>query len=170
LEGLESDGLPVSKTGSLTSTAGEAAAHDFAKFELHQHQSQELEPIALNMPATFFDLPRELLDLIYKEVLVSPTGIVQPWMRFEKNNVHLNYPSYEKFSLSLIRTCRQIHREVKDIFWDYNAFRIGTRYTDLQNVGEVFLHRVTSVIFDVDYSFYGRMAAFRERLICYLII
>lgn len=58
--------------------------------------------------------PREIRDLIYTFVLQSPSGAVSlsPW------NVDVAR------SLSLLRTCRQIRRECKDIIWLHNGLRL----------------------------------------------
>jgi hypothetical protein len=64
------------------------------------------------MPQPFLEVfPREIRDQIYTYVLASPTGSVtlSPW------TVEVAR------SLSLLRTCKQIHRECKDIIWYHNG-------------------------------------------------
>ncbi|KAE8444762.1 hypothetical protein EG329_014222 [Mollisiaceae sp. DMI_Dod_QoI] len=63
------------------------------------------------MPLPFLQVfPREIRDQIYTYVLASPSGAVtlSPW------TVEVAR------SLSLLRTCKQIHRECKDIIWYHN--------------------------------------------------
>jgi hypothetical protein len=69
------------------------------------------------MTPPFLDtLPREIRDLIYIQVLASSSGIVTltPW------TVEVAQ------SLSILRTCKQIHRECKDIIWRHNNLRPHT--------------------------------------------
>ena len=64
------------------------------------------------MPRPFLDVfPREIRDLIYTFVLQSPSGAVSlsPW------SVDVAR------SLSLLRTCKQIRRECKDLIWQHNG-------------------------------------------------
>jgi hypothetical protein len=58
--------------------------------------------------------PREIRDQIYRYVLESPSGKVTltPW------SVDVAK------SLTLLRTCRQIHQECKDIIWHDNQLKI----------------------------------------------
>ncbi|KUJ16100.1 uncharacterized protein LY89DRAFT_648257 [Mollisia scopiformis] len=67
------------------------------------------------MPLPFLEVfPREIRDQIYTYVLASPSGAVtlSPW------TVEIAR------SLSLLRTCKQIHRECKDIIWYHNRLDI----------------------------------------------
>lgn len=102
------------------------------------------------MPTTFFDLPRELRDMIYHEVLLSPTGYVRPVAIKAKDKdqdlehtpsrftLKISRPtsmhacnSYFKpiagspsslLSLSLMRANRQIRHETAGLFWARNIF------------------------------------------------
>ena len=66
------------------------------------------------MPFHFLEsCPREIRDQIYTYVLASPFGSV--------NLSHWIVTADVARSLSLLRTCRQIHRECKDIIWQYNS-------------------------------------------------
>ncbi|KAM3089490.1 hypothetical protein ACMFMG_001078 [Clarireedia jacksonii] len=59
-------------------------------------------------------LPREIRDLIYTYILASPDGSValSPW------SVDVAR------SLSILRTCKQIHRECKDIIWQHKGLAL----------------------------------------------
>ncbi|CAD6444808.1 4be93348-e508-4881-88cd-6a9821626906 [Sclerotinia trifoliorum] len=59
-------------------------------------------------------LPREIRDSIYTYILGSPDGVITflPW-------------SIEVArSLSILRTCKQIHRECKDVIWKHKGLRL----------------------------------------------
>lgn len=58
--------------------------------------------------------PREIRDQIYTNVLSNPQGEVRlfPWTLDVAR------------SLSILRTCKQIHRECKDIIWEHNKLNI----------------------------------------------
>lgn len=62
-------------------------------------------------PPFLTTLPREIRDLIYTYILASPDGSVtlSPW------SVDVVR------SLSILRTCKQIHRECKDIIWQHKG-------------------------------------------------
>jgi len=67
------------------------------------------------MPSSFLGVfPREIRDQIYTYVLASSSRAVtlSPWT-FEVSR-----------SLSLLRTCKQIHRECKDILWHHNGLSL----------------------------------------------
>jgi hypothetical protein len=67
------------------------------------------------MPRPFLEVfPREIRDHIYTLVLESPSGTVSlsPW------SVDVAR------SLSLLRTCKQIRRECKDIIWQHNGLKL----------------------------------------------
>jgi hypothetical protein len=89
------------------------------------------------MPFKFLEnFPREIRDKIYTEVLAYPSGSVSlfPWiydppiLRYKT----LPYDPYQNLitgeegliDLSLLRTCKQIHRECKDIIWEHNGLRV----------------------------------------------
>jgi hypothetical protein len=79
---------------------------------IHDHSSIYIHTI---MPLPFLlVLPREIRDQVYTYVLASPSGIVNlsPW----------NFDIV--LSLSLLRTCKQIRRECKDIIWEHNSLSI----------------------------------------------
>jgi hypothetical protein len=67
------------------------------------------------MPKPFLEVfPREIRDQIYTFVLASSSGAVtlSPWtVEVER-------------SLRLLRTCKQVHRECKDIIWLHNGLSI----------------------------------------------
>jgi hypothetical protein len=58
--------------------------------------------------------PREIRDQIYTFVLASPSGVVtlSPWTLEVAR------------SLSLVRTCKQIRRDCKDIIWLHNGLKL----------------------------------------------
>ncbi|CAL3967773.1 unnamed protein product [Diplocarpon coronariae] len=67
------------------------------------------------MPLLFLEaFPREIRDQIYVQVLASQTGEVtlSPWTLDVAR------------SLSLLRSCRQIHRECKDLIWHHNRLTL----------------------------------------------
>lgn len=70
-------------------------------------------------------LPREIRDQIFTYVLASPSGSVtlSPWTF-----------STER-SLRLLRTCKQIHRECKDIIWFHNGLTIREPTDFLHTIG-----------------------------------
>ena len=68
------------------------------------------------------DLPPEIRDQIYTYVLASPaTGIIdlRPWTT-----------AVEK-SLSILRTCKQVHRECKDLIWQHNGMALRDDHNQL---------------------------------------
>lgn len=74
------------------------------------------------MPRSFLEVfPREIRDQIYTFVLASPSGIVSlsPW------TVEVAR------SLLLLRTCKQIHRECKDVIWEHNKLTSHHSPTEL---------------------------------------
>jgi hypothetical protein len=83
------------------------------------------------MPRPFLEtFPREIRDQIYTFVMGSPSGTVSlsPW------TVEVAR------SLSLLRTCKQIRRECKDIIWQHN----GLRPKENSQLSEKFNHLGTS--------------------------
>lgn len=67
------------------------------------------------MPPPFLDVfPREIRDQIYTCILSSPSGTItlSPWT-FEVAR-----------SLSILRTCKQIQRECKDIIWRHKGLKL----------------------------------------------
>jgi hypothetical protein len=73
------------------------------------------------MPLLFLIiLPREIRDQIYTYILANPQGHVKlyPW------SIDIAR------SLSILRTCKQIHRECKDIIWKHNKLNISN-HTEL---------------------------------------
>jgi hypothetical protein len=67
------------------------------------------------MPQPFLEVfPREIRDQIYTFILASPSGLVtlSPW------TVEVAR------SLSILRTCKQIHRECKDIIWYHKGLKL----------------------------------------------
>ncbi|KAG9247414.1 hypothetical protein BJ878DRAFT_186956 [Calycina marina] len=98
-----------------------------------------------SMPISFFDLPREIRDIIYTLLLVSPNGHLTPiyipqLMRRRGKPASSFYlqislkpsPSPpqspatsqhdEHMTLSLLRTSHQIHAETHILFWSRNIF------------------------------------------------
>lgn len=59
-------------------------------------------------------LPREIRDLIYTYILAGPDGTITllPW------SIEVAQ------SLSILRTCKQLHRECKDIIWEHKRLSI----------------------------------------------
>lgn len=68
-----------------------------------------------NMPQPFLEVfPREIRDQIYTYILASPSGLItlSPW------TVEVAR------SLWILRTCKQVHREVKDIIWHHKGLNL----------------------------------------------
>ena len=90
-------------------------------------------------PFSFLDLPRELRDNVYTHVLASSSNAVtlSPWtievMR----------------SMSILRTCKQVQRECKDIIWYHNGLHLRAptqlykRFAGLMDVDD--LHRIEHI-------------------------
>jgi hypothetical protein len=119
------------------------------------------------MPASFFDLPRELRDFIYFQVLVSPTGYVEPVLVYQtKKSPSPRFALYRAFpiqsplldaepgpqndvlSLSLMRTCRQIYHETQSLFWKHNTFQFSTPHLltqTLKSMGQIPSRKITSI-------------------------
>ena len=104
----------------------------------------------------FFDLPREIRDIIYEHVLVSPTGYIQPILTTKKSltatpqfALYIVLPPQDPsnqrtliqysmpeladvssassyLSLSLPRVSRQIHGETTSLFWRKNTFTFSS--------------------------------------------
>ncbi|EPE27696.1 hypothetical protein GLAREA_04487 [Glarea lozoyensis ATCC 20868] len=62
----------------------------------------------------FLDLPRELRDKIYTDILASSSNAVtlSPW------SIEVTK------SMSILRTCKQIQKECKEIIWLHNGLRL----------------------------------------------
>ena len=82
-------------------------------------------------PNLFFDLPRELRDQIYIYALSSPTGYVfamipavdlKPFKLLPFHPPGAIYPG--RIRLSLLQTCKQIHREAKGVIFEHNTWAI----------------------------------------------
>lgn len=78
------------------------------------------------MPLSFLDLPRELRDQIYSDVL-SPTGFIA--LYHPRNLIHVRIASYSltqrgfsAVNLALLRTCKQIANESRGLLWKLNSF------------------------------------------------
>lgn len=80
-------------------------------------------------------MPREIRDQIYLHVL-APTGVIYfvPVPPFRINGRFKAVPSAqsllssdptEAISLSILRTCKQIYEECKDLFWEHNTVRLN---------------------------------------------
>jgi hypothetical protein len=95
---------------------------------------------ALTMGLHFLeDFPREIRDAIYFHVLVSPTGLVNLVVRWDDKDKpipgRLRIQPHAKdgdpvklrkqaINLSLLRTCKQIHEEAKNLFWEQNKIHL----------------------------------------------
>lgn len=89
------------------------------------------------MPVNFLEsIPREIRDEIYTYVLACPSGSVRlfPWI-YSPPNLRSNELQFDPsqnvitgnegpIDLSLLRTCKQIRRECKDIIWEHNGLRL----------------------------------------------
>ncbi|TAQ83838.1 hypothetical protein B7494_g7838 [Chlorociboria aeruginascens] len=97
------------------------------------------------MATSFLDkLPREIHDHIYEYVLAPSghaiygytllsRGVFLPHGYLQGNQIFPEWPHEapytEPINLGLIRTCRQIHGESKDVFWQKNAIHLSTTAT-----------------------------------------
>ncbi len=102
------------------------------------------------MPLLFLEaIPREIRDQIYTYALASRSGIVtlSPWT--------LDVAK----SLSLLRTCKQIQRECKDLIWHHNRLhlrpqtQLSQKFKDLLKHGHarrIRLLKVTLELLDRD--------------------
>ena len=70
----------------------------------------------MSQPSPFLDLPPELRNAIYREVLISDESI-EANLTFRGANPGLG------MRLGLLQICRQIRDEAHDIFWSENKFR-----------------------------------------------
>ncbi|KAI9048366.1 hypothetical protein LZ554_007202 [Drepanopeziza brunnea f. sp. 'monogermtubi'] len=74
------------------------------------------------MPLAFLQVfPREIRDQIYTHALSTRSGAVtlSPWtVEVAK-------------SLALLRTCKQVHRECKDLIWHHNRLSLRSDHTQL---------------------------------------
>jgi hypothetical protein len=88
-----------------------------SRFFIHVEQSGVISHfvITTTMPTPFLTaFPREIRDLILTYVLANSHGHVRlyPWTIEVAR------------SLSILRTCKQIHREGKDLIWEHNKLNI----------------------------------------------
>lgn len=101
------------------------------------------------------DIPREIRDKIYSYVLACSSGSVSlfPWI-YDPPNLRFNTLPFDphrniiagvkgSIDLSLLRTCKQIQRECKDIIWEHNGLHLReppklfgkfNRYTTFKNI------------------------------------
>jgi hypothetical protein len=78
----------------------------------------------------FLDLPREIRDHIYTDILASSSNAVtlSPW------TIEVTK------SMSILRTCKQVQKECKEIIWLHNGLRLRepsqlhTRFTEVLNI------------------------------------
>ncbi|KAH8601659.1 hypothetical protein B0O99DRAFT_588847 [Bisporella sp. PMI_857] len=125
------------------------------------------------MPAAFLALPRELRDLIYDEVLISPTGYVTPSpipisskaskISFRRSRftilmttlTHDNVRPTESpngnvmVTISINRVCRQVYNETRHVFWRKNIFyfqtplALTTTVKDMGQISSRLIQRIT---------------------------
>ncbi|KAF8852471.1 hypothetical protein BDZ45DRAFT_678333 [Acephala macrosclerotiorum] len=98
---------------------------------------------------TFLDLPREIRDIIYKLVLISPTPLIawsgmlledltesevvvdfREWVCWEGTpqifDIHgyqINALPVERLAISMALVSRDVSREAAEVFWSNNSFR-----------------------------------------------
>lgn len=96
------------------------------------------------MPPSFFaSFPREIRDQIYTHILESPVGSIslQPW------TVEVAR------SLSVLRVCRQMHRECKDIIWLHKGLLLRQPtdiYKKLSHISTMRRNRMRSLAIDLE--------------------
>jgi hypothetical protein len=133
---------------------------------------------AIKLQSTYFMVfhflerfPREIRDQIYLYVLACPSGSVSlfPWI-YASPNLRFNTLPFKpslniitgvkgQIDLSLLRTCKQIHRECKDIIWKHNGllvqepsqlFHKFTRYTAFRRVRQIQHLKIHLELLDCD--------------------
>ncbi|CZR54793.1 uncharacterized protein PAC_04677 [Phialocephala subalpina] len=105
---------------------------------------------------TFLDLPREIRDIIYNLVLISPSPLIawsgmsleefseslvafsslRDWVRREVTPQTFNISEYEtnalpveRLGISMSRVSRDVSREAAEVFWSNNSFRfVGDKW------------------------------------------
>lgn len=152
------------------------ALHEDLTEEIRERSTASRPP----MPTSFFDLPRELRDIIYWEVLISPTGYIEPVpipivhhkkppanqirrqrfkLRIFPSGASSSSPSSSEkngvVSLSLARVCRQINLETRALFWKHNTFHFDTPYSlikTLKEMGQIPSRLITSISLSLSIS------------------
>ncbi|TDZ28840.1 hypothetical protein C8035_v003958 [Colletotrichum spinosum] len=100
----------------------------------------------------FFDLPREVRDLIYEQYVSIPGGYVLG--DFERNT--LKGADGTPIDLSLMRTCKAIAREMKGVALASNTLNFSTFYSED--------HRTAAGRFDIMINeFHSLMGFFFEK-------
>lgn len=95
-------------------------------------------------PRSFFaSFPREIRDQIYTHILESPVGSIslQPW------TVEVAR------SLSVLRVCKQMHRECKDIIWLHKGLLLRQPteiYQKLSQISNVRRNRIRAFTIDLE--------------------
>lgn len=115
------------------------------------------------MTLTLLSLPLEIRDLIYDLVLLSPTGYVElgcscrcPTYSGLSALSFRSQSHYEpgdsractRLSISLLRTCHQIHSEATSLFWTRNTFllsNINRSFQILKDLGQIPSRKITKI-------------------------
>ncbi|KAM7197783.1 hypothetical protein V8F20_006456 [Naviculisporaceae sp. PSN 640] len=105
--------------------------------------AESFHKFAMSLPATFFVLPRELRDEIYKILLTSPVPlqVYQVSDRNRKGNYRLRasplYPPFKRAQydkwLSLLYTNKAISKEAAEALYRLNSFEFGSQSPDLRS-------------------------------------
>ncbi|RDW91247.1 hypothetical protein BP5796_02412 [Coleophoma crateriformis] len=86
------------------------------------------------------DLPREIRDKIYAYVLASPSGCITlargKYKQKHSYRIQPHYPTSgtthchpdNAIGLQLLKTCKQIYEESRDILWQLNTYGIDTSW------------------------------------------
>ncbi|OJD32266.1 uncharacterized protein BKCO1_3900065 [Diplodia corticola] len=83
-------------------------------------------PIEPLKPFRLLDLPAELRLRIYEHALTAPDKAIRVYYSYEKNRIN------PALSLSLLRTCRQVYAEARDVLFQENTVFI---HADVHRIG-----------------------------------
>jgi hypothetical protein len=103
---------------------------------------------------TFLTLPVEIRLLIYEELLIRkgdlPPAITSrkpATMRLGVMTVYADYPTYQRLSAAILRTCKKIHREGRPVLYGQNVFVSYTATAMRYFVNQIGLRNVAFIKF-----------------------
>jgi hypothetical protein len=83
----------------------------------------------------FLDLPPEIRNMIYKEILVVGK-IFYPELDPYDNRLHYDF-DYKKPQFALLRVCKQIHSEAEPLYLGMNLFVLPNKFKDCRPFCEI---------------------------------